>query len=129
MNDLTRRGLMSTALGVLAAVPLQGWASPATARVQPRLRRRTFRPLVGRRLTVSGRGRRVNARLARVSDIPGAKQGSDASFALELVTSHDLPDGIYTVSGHGAGRHQLFLSGVGDDRTRSYEAVVNRTHA
>lgn len=118
----TRRTFLTAATGA-AVVGLPGVALASGSRP---LRRSTFTPLVGELLVATAGGRRHRVRLVHVRDVLGTPPGSQRSFALQLTSGHPLPDGRYVLRHPRAGRHDLFVSGVGQGTGRRYEAVVNR---
>ena len=89
------------------------------------LRRSTFAPHVGSRVTFVGLGSRHVAKLAKVEDAPYGQAGHDLSFRLLFRTRGAGPgQGTYRLKHPAFGGIDLFVTPIGQ-KPGLYEAIVD----
>ena len=102
------------------------FAERALAAMTPaHLVRRSFRPLVGSTFRFSGGGKRYNAILVSVGDLPNSRPGDPNRFRLLFAVRGAGPQqDTYRFSHARLAPFPLFVVPVGARRGRYYEAVV-----
>lgn len=145
MPDVSRRAVMTTALGGLGALgalgTVTGGAAPALAGGLRRAAataaspavvdpvRSLFAPAVGGMFRADDGDRSIDLLLTAIEDVPGGSRGDEHRFSLLFSASGFVAsDAIYTLRRSGVPPVDLFLSPIGPrGMTRTMQAVVNRT--
>lgn len=120
--------LATAAVAAVATNPVAALVAPAPRAVARGLRRRDWRGLVGRQVTVSGPSGSSRMKVTGVTDIAGARPGHDRCFAVLLQASRpaSTSGGIRTVTRPGHPGLDLFLAPVGiPSRITTYQIIVN----
>ncbi|HET6509761.1 MAG TPA: hypothetical protein VFG42_23410 [Baekduia sp.] len=137
MTEITRRSLLRTGATAtaVAMVGVRPWdaatASAAAVPVGP-LRRSDYAGLTATDFAVVDGPAGARLTLASVSDVAGAAhsvalRGSEDAFVLAFSGDAGLDSGIHTLEHARLGRFELFVSPVGAQAQRGYEAVIDRS--
>jgi hypothetical protein len=125
---VTRRTFVgaTATLGAVAACPLSAVLDVAPAAASSGLRRSTFAPLVGQRLTMVDSVQTVPVVLEAVVDPSTGPDEGRFSVLFRAAAGSPATSGVRTFSGSGLQPVALFVGPVGPGRHGVlYEAVVN----
>ncbi|MFC6356143.1 DUF6916 family protein [Luethyella okanaganae] len=136
MLEISRRSVVSAAVGSAGAAALSAAAQPLAANANARATptgglpvRSHFVPHIGRSFTADSGSTRTRLRLSEIDDVlPLLEEDDENRFNLIFESEGlDISSGIYEVSRPGVPTAVLFLSEVGSDTAGvTLQALVNR---